>query len=100
MNESKHIVVVPCSGIGKTYGTVRREAAYTLVEDLRPACAEVVALSLLVLGDEKTRRGSKRPRLSPLTVASWPAPARWSPKAVVRSHTKPMCSILSAAIAT
>jgi uncharacterized metal-binding protein len=55
MNQAKHVVVVPCSGIGKTYGTVGREAAYTLVEDLRPACAEVVALSLLVLGDEKTR---------------------------------------------
>lgn len=55
MSESKHVVVVPCSGIGKTYGTVGREAAYTLAEDLRPACAEVVALSLLVLGDENTR---------------------------------------------
>lgn len=30
MNESKHVVVVPCSGIGKTYGTVGREAAYEL----------------------------------------------------------------------
>ncbi|MCL4299836.1 MAG: hypothetical protein KJ077_29140 [Anaerolineae bacterium] len=56
MSESKYVVVVPCSGIGKTYGTVGREAAYTLAEDLRPACAEVVALSLLVLGDENTGR--------------------------------------------
>jgi uncharacterized metal-binding protein len=55
MNRPKHVVVVPCSGIGKAYGTVGREAAYALVEDLRPTCAEVVALSLLVLGDEKTR---------------------------------------------
>jgi uncharacterized metal-binding protein len=55
MSESKRVVVVPCSGIGKTYGTVGREAAYELAEDLRPACAEVVALSLLVLGDEQTR---------------------------------------------
>ena len=30
------IVIVPCSGIGKTYGSVSREAAYTVVEDLRP----------------------------------------------------------------
>ncbi|MFN8459484.1 MAG: putative zinc-binding protein [Anaerolineae bacterium] len=50
----KHVVVVPCSGIGKTYGTVGREAAYELAEELRPGCAEVVALSLLV-GDEQTR---------------------------------------------
>ena len=55
MNESKHVVVVPCSGIGKTYGTVGREAAYELAEELRPDCAEVVALSLLVLGDADTR---------------------------------------------
>jgi uncharacterized metal-binding protein len=51
MSQAKRVVVVPCSGIGKTYGTVGREAAYTLVEDLRAGCTEVVALSLLVLGD-------------------------------------------------
>lgn len=55
MSESKHVVVVPCSGIGKTYGTVGREAAYELAEDLRPGCAEVIALSLLVLGDADTQ---------------------------------------------
>jgi uncharacterized metal-binding protein len=55
MSESKRVVVVPCSGIGKTYGTVGREAAYDLAEDLRPACTEVVALSLLVLGDVETQ---------------------------------------------
>jgi uncharacterized metal-binding protein len=55
MSESKHAVVVPCSGIGKTYGTVGREAAYELAEELRPGCVEVVALSLLVLGDADTQ---------------------------------------------
>ncbi len=50
------VVVVPCSGIGKTHGSVSREAAYELTEDLRPAETCLVALSLLVLGDEKTRR--------------------------------------------
>ena len=55
MSETKQVVVVPCSGIGKTYGTVGREAAYELVEDLRPDCTEVVALSMLVLGDAATR---------------------------------------------
>ena len=48
-------MVVPCSGIGKTYGTVGREAAYELVEELRPENAEIVALSLLVLGDTDSR---------------------------------------------
>jgi uncharacterized metal-binding protein len=55
MSNPNHVVVVPCSGIGKTYGTVGREAAYTLVEDLRPGSTEVVALSLLVLGDADSR---------------------------------------------
>jgi uncharacterized metal-binding protein len=51
----KHVIVVPCSGIGKTYGTVGREAAYELAEELRPDCAKVLALSLLVLGDADTQ---------------------------------------------
>jgi uncharacterized metal-binding protein len=55
MTEHKRLVIVPCSGIGKTYGSISREAAYSLTEDLRPADTEVVALSLLVLGDEETR---------------------------------------------
>ncbi len=48
-------VIVPCSGIGKTYGTVSREAAYTVVEDLRPGNTRLVALSKLVLGDDEAR---------------------------------------------
>ena len=51
----RRVVIVPCSGIGKTYGTVSREAAYEVVEDLRPAETQLVALSLLVLGDEDAR---------------------------------------------
>jgi uncharacterized metal-binding protein len=49
------VVVVPCSGIGKTYGSVSREAAYCLTEDLCPGQTELVALSLLVLGDPAAR---------------------------------------------
>jgi hypothetical protein len=30
------VIIVPCSGIGKPYGTVSREAAYEVTEDLRP----------------------------------------------------------------
>ncbi|MAU00529.1 MAG: hypothetical protein CL608_25580 [Anaerolineaceae bacterium] len=52
---SKKVVVVPCSGIGKTYGTVSREAAYEVIEDLRPETSQLVALSLLVLGEENAR---------------------------------------------
>ena len=55
MTESKRIVIVPCSGIGKTYGSVSREAAYDVTQDLRPETTELVPLSLLVLGDEAAR---------------------------------------------
>jgi len=45
------ICVVPCSGIGKSYGSVTREAAYVVTEELRPEATQIVPLSLLVLGD-------------------------------------------------
>ena len=54
MNDRRRkVVIVPCSGIGKPYGTVSREAAYEVTEDLRPDDTQLVALSLLVLGDEE-----------------------------------------------
>jgi uncharacterized metal-binding protein len=49
------VVIVPCSGIGKTYGSVSREAAYVVTEDSRPEETQLVALSMLVMGDENTR---------------------------------------------
>src|SRR5512139_589793 len=55
MTTQRKVVIIPCSGIGKTYGTVSREAAYEVTEDVRPAETELVALSLLVLGDEAAR---------------------------------------------
>lgn len=47
--------VVPCSGIGKPLGSVSREAAYELCENLSPGEARLVALARLVLGDEAAR---------------------------------------------
>jgi len=52
----KKIVIIPCSGIGKTYGAVSREAAYVITEDKRSETTCLVALSKLVLGDETTRQ--------------------------------------------
>ena len=52
----RKIPVVPCSGIGKSLGAAAREAAYILAEDLRPEKTKIVALSLLVLGDEEAKR--------------------------------------------
>ncbi len=56
MSASKDIVVVvPCSGIGKPFGSVSREAAYDLCEELRPECTRLVALAKLVLGEPRAR---------------------------------------------
>jgi uncharacterized metal-binding protein len=55
IDSNQKVIIVPCSGIGKTYGTVSREAAYNVTEDVRPAETQLVALSLLVLGDEAAR---------------------------------------------
>ncbi len=51
----RKVVIVPCSGIGKPYGTVSRIAAYQVVEDDRPVSTQLVPLSLLVLGDDAAR---------------------------------------------
>jgi uncharacterized metal-binding protein len=46
------VVIVPCSGIGKTFGSVSREAAYIITEDLRSDDTQLVALAKLVMGEE------------------------------------------------
>jgi uncharacterized metal-binding protein len=54
-DQKRKVIIVPCSGIGKSYGTVSREAAYEVTEDSRPQATQLIALSLLVLGDEDAR---------------------------------------------
>lgn len=55
MTYRKKVVIVPCSGIGKSYGTVSRVAAYQVTEDDRAETTQLVPLALLVLGDEEAR---------------------------------------------
>ena len=55
MSHHPCVVVIPCSGIGKAFGTVSREAAYELCENFRPADTNLVALSKLVLGEEEAQ---------------------------------------------
>jgi len=50
------LLIIPCSGIGKCYGSVARESAFMVVEDLCPEKAQLMPLSLLVLGEEDVRR--------------------------------------------
>jgi uncharacterized metal-binding protein len=49
------VAVIPCSGIGKSLGSVSREVAYELCDHLRPDRTQLVALSKLVLGEEQAR---------------------------------------------
>jgi uncharacterized metal-binding protein len=49
-------LIVPCSGIGKPYGSVARESAYIITEDLCPNTTQLVPLSLVVLGDDEIRK--------------------------------------------
>jgi uncharacterized metal-binding protein len=53
--KKQSVIVVPCGGIGKSLGTVTREAAYELCDNLRPGDTSLVALSKLVLGDADAR---------------------------------------------
>ncbi len=54
------VVVVPCSGIGKTAGSVARDAGYEVCDALRPETTQLVALSKLVLGEEQARDWVRR----------------------------------------
>jgi uncharacterized metal-binding protein len=52
VSATEQVVIVPCSGIGKAFGSVGREAAYIVTEDLRPGSSRTLCLSLLTMGDE------------------------------------------------
>lgn len=46
------MVVLPCSGVGKTYGSIAREAAYMVVEELRPGVALTLCLPRVIVSDD------------------------------------------------
>jgi len=52
---SQRVMIVPCSGIGKAYGSVGREAMYQVVEEMRPNTTDTVCLLLLTLGDAEAQ---------------------------------------------
>ncbi len=47
----KKVVVLPCSGIGKAFGEIGRQAVYELVEDLRPIDVTTTCLGRLMIDD-------------------------------------------------
>ncbi|MHA2407726.1 MAG: putative zinc-binding protein [Candidatus Ranarchaeia archaeon] len=50
------ILIIPCSGIGKSFGTISRDATYGVVEELKKDKTDTLCLSLLVIGDEDSLR--------------------------------------------
>ena len=54
MVSDKKVLIIPCSGIGKPIGTVSRETAYEITENLRKGKAETVCLALLTSRDKET----------------------------------------------
>ena len=51
---NQKILIIPCSGIGKSLGTVSRQATYKVIEKLRPDRSKTTCLALLTVGDEET----------------------------------------------
>jgi len=49
--EKLRVIVVPCSGIGKSLGTVGRAATYKVIEQVKPEETRTVCLALLTMGD-------------------------------------------------
>ncbi len=47
------ILIIPCSGIGKPFGTIGRDATFRVVDELRKGRVDTSCLSLLVMGDEE-----------------------------------------------
>ena len=56
------ILIIPCSGIGKPFGSISREATYCVVEDLKKGETDTLCLSLLVMGDKDAVRSVKSHR--------------------------------------
>ena len=51
----KKVKVVPCSGIGKVYGLMAREAVLKTVFELCPEKSETVCLAYIVTGDKEAK---------------------------------------------
>jgi len=47
---SRKIAILPCTGVGQVVGTIARQAAYTVCDDLRPDQTCLVCLPALVKG--------------------------------------------------
>ena len=86
----KNIFIIPCSGIGKSLGTVGRKATYKVVEELRPDQTTTTCLALLTIGDKETL---KKIRETPC-ISIDGCPAQCSKKNIEASKGKLVKSIM------
>jgi uncharacterized metal-binding protein len=88
--ENHKVVVVPCSGIGKSLGTVGRVATYKVIERMKPKETRTVCLALLTMGDDDAL---KLVRENPC-IAVDGCPAQCSKKNIEASMGKLVHSII------
>jgi len=62
----RKVIIVPCSGIGKSYGTVSRWLLIQVVEEDRSNRTQLIPLALLVMKDEASQK----------IIAESPGPSR------------------------
>jgi uncharacterized metal-binding protein len=53
---SQNVIIIPCSGIGKAFGSISRDATYEVTENLRKETTQTLCQALLVSGDEESLR--------------------------------------------
>ncbi len=51
----KKIVIIPCSGIGKSFGEMGRQAVYEVIENLRPGEVTTTCLARLMIDDPEAK---------------------------------------------
>ena len=50
----KKVIIIPCSGIGKAFGSISRDGTYEIVDNLRKDVTQTLCLASLVSGDEES----------------------------------------------
>lgn len=51
----KKVLIIPCSGIGKSLGSVGRDVTYEVIENLSPDKTDTICLALLTMGDDEAK---------------------------------------------
>jgi uncharacterized metal-binding protein len=54
ISDRKKVIIIPCSGIGKAFGSISRDATYEIVDNLRKDVTQTLCLALLVSGEEES----------------------------------------------